>query len=59
MQSIAGIDFGYREPTVVLHGATVTPVMRGVERRLSAEERSRRTKDPASASPQEKEPSLA
>jgi sodium/hydrogen antiporter len=45
--------------SIFLHGATVTPVMRGVERRLSAEERSRRTEDPARASPQEKEPSLA
>ena len=36
-----------------------TPVMRAVERRLSADERSQRTKDPARASPQEKEPSLA
>jgi sodium/hydrogen antiporter len=45
--------------SIFVHGATVTPVMRGVERRLSAEERSRRTEDPARASPQEKEPSLA
>ena len=45
--------------SIFIHGATVRPVMRGIERRLSAEERSRRTQDPARVSPPDKEPSLA
>lgn len=45
--------------SIFVHGATVTPVMRSIERRLSAEEQDRRTKDPARVSPPEKEASLA
>ena len=45
--------------SIFVHGVTVPPVMRGIERRVSGEERARRTKDPARAKPEDKEPALA
>lgn len=45
--------------SIMIHGATVRPVMRAIEQRLSREEKARATKDPATASSSEKEPSLA
>jgi NhaP-type Na+/H+ or K+/H+ antiporter len=37
--------------SILIHGASVTPVMRGIERRLAREERARRTDDPAALDP--------
>ena len=45
--------------SILIHGASVTPVMRGIERRLAREERARATEDPAAVGAAEREASPA